>query len=712
MLLAVLLALPAMIGIGAAPLVRADDTGESAAADPGWQTEPQDAYPAPYRRGTQGVLEWSDIRLDEGWPRSGFAYLAWGDDAWLVSVGRDGMMTRWDAKTGRGTHARFSHTKSCEVVRVSPDGAFIATYGYDQDGGRGILRLWDARTGKLALEAKRLHLSDIAFSPDSKYVLGASFSDRVYLWELASPETPRVVPVHVEGSPGPSCVAMAPDGSWIAVGDQKGQVQVVDLASGEVKHRLAGGPDYLLDVDISADGRWIVTVDQDVGGKVWDAATGTLHASLETPNLGGRWADISSDGRHVAIGSMARVAVWDLAAGKVVRTTGDAGGSVGEFSPDGSWLALDGGRHVRILDADSLEERALRRARRTGALSAIGGGGAWMAGGPFDGRLQVWDVDTEKVRCAFEPPGSIESLAASASGNRIACAGGFGEIDVYDVRRKRHLCSLKPAFGRRRGLEHYAVLGLSENGKLLATMRWSGSGLHGGVESLGICSVRTATLVRSHEGPWKYRPVLGPKFEIGLFLTGENEMSLLDVERGDVLHTFEGGPPAAFSPKADWAVVGVEDAYLGFFGRAPWVPGVTGEGALVTQYVDGPPARIWSVRTGEALRDLAKGPAVVSTFAVSTDGAWVAALGRSLVGERGDASYDDPQGNQIERSTLGPPRLWLWDAKTGALVDDIALPRADSRAPPGGWAWPQLVVGKKRILVASAGDLLVYDIDH
>lgn len=57
---------------------------------------------------------------------------------------------------------------------------------------------------------------------------------------------------------------------------------------------------------------------------------------------------------------------------------------------------------------------------------------------------------------------------------------------------------------------------------------------------------------------------------------------------------------------------------------------------------------------------------------------------------------------------MSPPRLWLWNVRTGELADDIPLPGASRRDDSPS----QLTIGKKRILLISAGDLLIYDISR
>src|SRR5262249_41215117 len=99
-------------------------------------------------------------------------------------------------------------------------------------------------------------------------------------------------------------VAVAPDGRWLAVGDDR-TVRIWDVATGRQRGQLTGHAGCVNGVAVAPDGSWLVTVSDDRTVRIWDAATGRqrreltghtgcVNAVAVAPN--GRWlATVSSD---------------------------------------------------------------------------------------------------------------------------------------------------------------------------------------------------------------------------------------------------------------------------------------------------------------------------------------------------------------------------------------------------------------------------------
>jgi WD40 repeat protein len=299
----------------------------------------------------------------------------------------------------------FSDTP-ISAARLSPDGRQIVTAAAE-----GV-RFWDIATGKQVggtLNAGA-PVTNIAFSPDGKQVLGIAASGRVQLWDIATGKAaipplehpaaagkPMIPPV--QPSPRVRTALFSPDGKRLLTdapnGTDQSTLRVWDLAKGEIvgkPHEQSG----ILAVAFSADGSEVLFAGADKVVHRWNPLTDKVAGvALSYPATVSHMT-FSSDGQRVATaGSDDAVRVWQVATGQAVTPllTGAGSALAPQFSVDGQRLLTVGAdRTAHIWDAATGSPLAQVRHTDKPILATFSGDGRYVLTASADGLLLLSDA--------------------------------------------------------------------------------------------------------------------------------------------------------------------------------------------------------------------------------------------------------------------------------------------------------------------------------
>ena len=155
----------------------------------------------------------------------------------------------------------------CNWFDVSNNGKWVASsehfpgriYLYDRESGRRIRMLTDRRTDNCA----------VAFSPESKHVIGTELIDsivNVTIWEAESGHVVRRITCH---SAWVHALCYTPDGQKILAGDESGRLCVWEANSGELLTSVIPHTRTILQIKFSPDGMRFVTTSKDGTAKLW-----------------------------------------------------------------------------------------------------------------------------------------------------------------------------------------------------------------------------------------------------------------------------------------------------------------------------------------------------------------------------------------------------------------------------------------------------------
>lgn len=230
------------------------------------------------------------------------------------------------------------------------------------------------------------HPVGLGYALGGKVVVVATGAGSVVVLDGASGQVQRAVAVHAESG----ALSAAIDGTRAVTGGMDGKACVVDIASGEVTHRLEADADWVEHVAIGSDGTFAFAAGKHVR---WHDAGGALLAKL---------------GPHAST-------VQGLA-----------------FSPDASKLAVARYGGLDVWTRDGNKDREL--AWKTSLVSV-----AWqpkdrfIAAGCQDNAVHFWRLETEGDSMMGGYPAKPKALAWSHDGTSLATGGGE-EIVVWSFR--------------------------------------------------------------------------------------------------------------------------------------------------------------------------------------------------------------------------------------------------------------------------------------
>jgi WD40 repeat protein/tRNA A-37 threonylcarbamoyl transferase component Bud32 len=344
----------------------------------------------------------------------------------------------WDARTGRLVSSLKGHKSFINDFAFSPDGRFLASASLDQ-----TVIVWALRENSYLEADPEFPVAGVAFSPDSRLLAGATHNNTTHLWDPRTGQEVRSVVGH-RGEV--SCVAFSPDGKCFATGGASpdSTVRVWDTRTGRQRFVLRGHTSWVLSVAFSRDGR-LASASGDPRNpgqpgevKVWD-----LNSRREILNLRGHQALVSSvafhrNGRWLATTSADKtVKVWESRTGRLARTLKGHRGPVTSlaFSRKGNHLAsASRDRTVKLWNYQTGKAVRTFRGHTDSVLGvALSPDGKRLASASQDKTVRIWDLVTgQEVLMLKKHPAAVWSVAFSPDGKRLAsgCADGF--VKVWD----------------------------------------------------------------------------------------------------------------------------------------------------------------------------------------------------------------------------------------------------------------------------------------
>jgi RNA polymerase sigma factor (sigma-70 family) len=413
----------------------------------------------------------------------------------IVTPQQDGSFFFWDIATGQvGRQLKLGAPGWRRAF--SPDGERLALMGYRESGWYDDLRVWDTYSGK---EQQRLapavkertrrppyHALAEASFLDNRTLVTAGLDDTIIVWDLVAGKELRRFGDEVFN---PIALAIAPDGSKVAVATGAASVRVFDLQTGKDLFATAGTHHLAIQEAVFTPvGKTVATA----GGKrilLWDPATGAPRGRLEGHRDYVTALKILPDGRTLLSSAAdGTLRFWDVSTAQELRRLEIDPDRTGfkrilATSRDGKLLALGGvGSAAVVMDMQTGKER-----RRLSGHDKMVYGAAFDPDArtltTWDGknRVRVWELSTGQVRREFSFPEELERpravsvegvfsdpVAVSPDGRMIVYGSGREGTRSFDTVRLIDLSSGVETRWLGKYPNPITVVAISPDGKTLA----------------------------------------------------------------------------------------------------------------------------------------------------------------------------------------------------------------------------------------------------
>lgn len=435
------------------------------------------------------------------------------------------------------------HSAEVQSIAVSPDSKYIVSASFDK-----TVKLWHI-DGYLvrSFEGNEDAVTSVAFSPDGRYI-ACNSGNNINIWDVGGGLV-RVLRGH-ENKVG--CVAFSPDGRYILSGSWDTTVKLWSM-EGDLLRSFHMHEGNVSKVAFNNDSQLIASIDKGVGIKVY-RTNGKQVRSFQADNLDSDSLLFSTDGSYLLyvegewrnLGRIQIRGLYDDFEHEIVNASKIESIAI---SSDGQLIATGDSNNVKLWNPEGKLLKVMEGRHNRNVVSvAFSPDGTFLASAGWDNTIKLWNLDGTLIRTIRGYTHSITDSLFSPDG-RFFVHSSRNTIKLWDLNGNY----VRSIDGHRDSIEN---LSIGNNGQILLSndgrrfSLWNIDGSH--IKSFDKKDGQYGDVVISPNGHYI---VCG---------TINSEIEILSSE-GDLLTAFKLPNPGSitslsFSPDSRYFLCGSSDA--------------------------------------------------------------------------------------------------------------------------------------------------------
>lgn len=322
--------------------------------------------------------------------------VAWSPDGkYIAAGGDDGDIKIWSATTGYEVVTFRGHFVVAKVS-WSPNGMFFASTGHD-----GIVRVRTATTWEPLYEFSETYEDwyyDLQWSPNSNFVVAASYSKGIQVYDVAVGE------LRYQFKTASMLLDWSSISPFIIAVDVDGGFHLINSDTWEESYTLVAPTRNVVDVSWPSNGENIIAINSDGSIRMWDSENWQEIALLPQALLGTNCLTVAN---CITVSPDATIVASAFGETVVISNT---------LSGTQVFSNMQTGSYMKALDFSS--------------------NGDFLASGDSEGDITIWEVHGETITDNFQFPNLlIENLEWSPNDEMLAVTS-YGSIYVLNIRSK------------------------------------------------------------------------------------------------------------------------------------------------------------------------------------------------------------------------------------------------------------------------------------